>query len=298
MSMGPDRGHSSSTRRARTRLACTIVLLLALGLPHAQEKPLPDLESLLQGLRKTLHSDRVLLSQYTYVAKEHRKADWTRSGRVTKTEVEVLEMYPSLEEDLSYARLISKNGKPVDPKELEKKDREQQKKVLDRVRKHGKGHGRRESQAAGEGRGGAPRRRTNRSTRRLLSTAISMKGRDVVDGHDAIVLEFRARPDFKVKTDAGKILKKLKGRAWIDERDHELIRIEVDLVDIDLDRSRDAGQVEPWRPRDVSTAPGQQRDLAAGRGTLHRQRAPAAAQGAARRRRQRVLRLQEVLGRH
>ena len=43
-------------------------------------------------------------------------------------------MYPSLEQDLSYARLISKNGKPVDPKELEKKDREQQKKVLDVVR--------------------------------------------------------------------------------------------------------------------------------------------------------------------
>ena len=53
----------------------------------------------------------------------------------------------------------------------------------------------------------------------------------MVDGHDAIVLEFRAKPDFKVKTDGGKILKKLTGRAWINERDHELIRIEVDLVD-------------------------------------------------------------------
>src|SRR6476469_2217967 len=114
MSMGPDRGHSSSTRRARTRLACTIVLLLAVGLPHAQEKPLPDLESLLQGLRKTLHSDRVLLSQYTYVQKNTEKR-LDKSGLVTKTEVEVFEMYPSLEEDLSYARLISKNGKPVDP---------------------------------------------------------------------------------------------------------------------------------------------------------------------------------------
>ena len=61
--------------------------------------------------------------------------------------------------------------------------------------------------------------------------AVSMKGREVVDGHDAIVLEFRPRPGFKVKTDNGKILKKITGRVWIDERDHELIRIEVDLVD-------------------------------------------------------------------
>jgi len=28
-----------------------------------------------------------------------------------------------------------------------------------------------------------------------------MKGREVVDAHDAIVLDFRAKPDFKTKTD-------------------------------------------------------------------------------------------------
>ena len=61
--------------------------------------------------------------------------------------------------------------------------------------------------------------------------AVTMKGREVVDGHDAIVLEFRPRPDFKVKTDNGKILKKLTGRVWVGERDYEMIRIEVDLVD-------------------------------------------------------------------
>jgi hypothetical protein len=229
MSMGPDRGHSSSTRRARTRLACTIVLLLAVGLPHAQEKPLPDLESLLQGLRKTLHSDRVLLSQYTYVQKNTEKR-LDKSGRVTKTEVEVFEMYPSLEEDLSYARLISKNGKPVDPEELEKKDREQQKKVLDRVRKTEQATA--DEKAKRLAKVAKERREEDESIDEAFALyAISMTGRDVVDGHDAIVLEFRARPDFKVKTDAGKFLKKLKGRAWIDERDRELIRIEVDLVD-------------------------------------------------------------------
>jgi hypothetical protein len=233
MSVGKDRGHSSTTRRARTRLACTIAVplavLLGLGLPHAQEKPLPDLESLLKGLRKTLHSDRVLLSQYTYAQKNTEKR-LDKSGRVSKTEVEVFEMYPSLEEDLSYARLISKDGKPVDPEELEKKDREQQKKVLDRVRKTERATA--DEKAKRLAKVAQERRKEDESIDEAFALySISMTGRDVVDGHDAIVLEFRARPDFKVKTDAGKILKKLKGRAWIDERDRELLRIDVDLVD-------------------------------------------------------------------
>ena len=221
---------TSRARRVRYQAACALLVLLALGLAaRAQEKALPDPELLLAQLRKTLHSDRVLLSQYTYRQKNTENS-LDKKGRVTKTEVEVYEMYPALDEDLSYARLISKNGQPTDPKELDKKDREHQKKVLERV-----GKGERDSAAAKEKRlakAAEDRRKENETIDEAFALyAVSMKGREVVEGRDAIVLEFRARPDFTVKTDAGKILKKLKGRAWIDERDHELVRIEVELID-------------------------------------------------------------------
>ena len=226
-------GSGSGARRARragTLVAYAAFVVLGLGVAvHAQEKPLPDLESFLKELRKTLHTDRVLLSQYTYLEKRTEN-NLDKKGRVTKTEVEVREMYPSLEQDLGYTRLISRNGKPVDPKDLEEKDGEQQRKVLERVRKM-----ERETAVEKEKRlakVAEERRKENESIDEAFALyAVSMKGRDVVDGHDAIVLEFRPRPAFKVKTDAGKILKKLSGRAWINELDHELIRIEVDLVD-------------------------------------------------------------------
>ena len=227
------RGNGSGTKGARRILigvayAVFVVLDLGVAVP-AQDRPLPDLESFLKELRKTLHTDRVLLSQYTYLDKRTEHS-LDKKGRVTKTEVEVREMYPSLEQDLGYTRLISRNGQPVDPKDLEDKDGEQQRKVLERVRKM-----ERETAVEKEKRlakAAEERRKENESIDEAFALyAISMTGRDVVDGHDAIVLEFRARPDFKVKTDAGKFLKKLKGRAWIDERDRELIRIEVDLVD-------------------------------------------------------------------
>jgi hypothetical protein len=226
-------GSGSGTRRARragTLVAYAALVVVGLGVAaHAQEKPLPDLESFLRELRKTLHTDRVLLSQYTYLEKRTEN-NLDKKGRVTKTEVEVREMYPALDQDLGYERLISRNGKPVDPKDLEEKDGEQQRKVLERVRKM-----ERETAVEKEKRlakVAEERRKENESIDEAFALyAVSMKGRDVVDGHEAIVLEFRARPGFKVKTDAGKILKKLSGRAWINELDHELIRIEVDLVD-------------------------------------------------------------------
>jgi hypothetical protein len=219
----------SLARRARCAAAVALVIALGLAQPQAQGRPLPDVDSVLKGLRKTLHSDRVLLSQYTYIEKNTEK-NLDKKGRVTKTEVEVSEVYPSIDQDLSYVRVISKNGTATDPKELEKKDREQQKKVLEQM-----GKLEHESAAQKEKRQAKlteERRKEDETIDEAFALyAATMKGREVVDGRDAIVLDFRPRPDFKVKTDNGKTLKKIAGRIWIDERDHELIRIELDLVD-------------------------------------------------------------------
>jgi hypothetical protein len=216
-------------RRRTCQATGVFVAVFGLALAHAQDKPLPDLESFLRDVRKTLRSDRVLLSQYTYVEKNtENRLD--KQGRVTKTEVEVREVYPSIEEDLSYERLVSKNGTPVDAKELQKKDLEQQNKVLEWTRKVERetpaDKAKRLAKAADE------RRKEDEAIDEAFRLySFSMKGREVVDGRDAIVIGFRPRPDFNVKTDGGKILKKVAGRGWVDERDHEVVRIEAELID-------------------------------------------------------------------
>ena len=59
-----------------------------------QDRPLPDLKEFLNESRKKLRYDRDLLSPYTFREKDtERQLD--KNGRITKTKVEVADIFPS-----------------------------------------------------------------------------------------------------------------------------------------------------------------------------------------------------------
>src|SRR5436853_143548 len=96
-------------------------LLLTVGI--LQEKPLPDPTPFIAQFRKTLHSDRTLLSQYTYTAKE-TEITLDSNGKTKKTETNVYQVLHRATGG-PYSRLISKNGVPLSDKEIAKHDREE-----------------------------------------------------------------------------------------------------------------------------------------------------------------------------
>jgi hypothetical protein len=61
--------------------------------------------------------------------------------------------------------------------------------------------------------------------------AIEVVGRESINGRSACVVEFRPRPEYEPRTQGGKVLKKIAGRAWIDEEDLQLVRVEGELLD-------------------------------------------------------------------
>ncbi len=61
--------------------------------------------------------------------------------------------------------------------------------------------------------------------------ALVVEGREPVDGRPAIIVSFAPRPGYKPVTAGGKVLQKLAGRAWIDEEDKQLVRIEARLLE-------------------------------------------------------------------
>jgi hypothetical protein len=211
-------------------IGLSMAVLLSAGTRQAiaQERPLPDAEPFLKKARAHLQTDRQLLSQYTYLERE-TKIHLGRFGTLTTGPVQVLEVYPGLEPDDTYRRLIEVNGRPRDPAELEKDDRRRQKHVLDEFDRR-----RHEDPAARE-------RRLQREAKAhhqdeetlddlLRVYQFTLVERQTLAGHPVIVVDFAPRPNAAPKTDDGRDMTKVKGRAWIAEDDYQIVRVSVEVL--------------------------------------------------------------------
>jgi phosphotransferase system IIB component len=201
-------------------------LLLPVQLPAAQEKPLPDTASFMAEFRKTLHSDDKLLSQYTYTEKETSNT-LDSKGNIKKSEINVYQVFNAEEDWKSYSRQIVKNGVPVSEKELEKKDREEKERVEKETIKRGK---KSESERQKD------KAKADREEQEILDDVFAMYDlqlvrRDILNGISTILVTFKPKAGFKPKTKEGRILQHIGGSAWIAEDDHELARLEAEVVD-------------------------------------------------------------------
>ncbi len=216
---------SAGTLLLLVALACPLPMLRAQG----TEKPLPALPSFLQEVRRNLLSDRQLLSQYTFLEKG-TLSHLEKGGKVRRTEESVFEVYPSPERGRSYRRLIAKDGKPVDPRELEKKDREHDLEMQALLRKvERESAGDRQKRLAEEA---EERRKEGLLLDELLQLYdIRMVGREILEGYPVIQLAFRARPEARPRSREAKMMMKIAGHAWFHESECQLIRLEAELLD-------------------------------------------------------------------
>ena len=210
------------------RLTIAALLGVAIGPAMAQERPLPDADSFLAQARKHLRTDRQLLSQYTYLERE-TKIGLSKFGTVTTGPVQLFEVYPGLEPDDTYRRLIEVNGKRRDPAELEKDDRRRQKHVLDELDRR-----RREDAAAREQRLQREAKAHHQDEETLDDLlrvyTFTLVERQTIDGRPVIVIDFAPRPNAAPRTDDGKSMTKVKGRAWISEDDYQIVRVSIEVI--------------------------------------------------------------------
>ena len=88
--------------------------------PPVQETggDLPDADQFVERVQDNLKSDRLLLSHYTYNLLE-TKYKSSGDGRTEADEVNEYEVYPSLDEEYTYRKHISKNGRRLDPEDID-----------------------------------------------------------------------------------------------------------------------------------------------------------------------------------
>ena len=209
-------------------LRTAVALLLAIaGVAHAQEQPLPDPQRFLADSLKTLRSNDLVRSRYTFTEKETRFT-YDSSGRVVRKQIRIYEVRPSPEPDLTYRRLISVNG--VQQPDLQKRDAEQQRKVQEwetsRKREGEDARQARLRKAAEED------RREQAVVNELTSIYdFRMTGRETIDGRPAIVFTFDPKPGYVPVTPEGRIINHFRGHGWVDEQDRELVRLKVDTIE-------------------------------------------------------------------
>ena len=183
----------------RSALAPLVLFSLISGIAvplSSQDRPLPDQQAFMVEARKRLQPDEMRQSGYVY-KETRRELKLDAKGNTTKEEVSVFESYPALPNEFRWKRLIQKNGVPVSQAELDKQDRERQKKVMAYVRKREENPAK---AAAEQAKKAADERREVEQgiDDALLVYDFKMLGREALGGHDTIVFSFtpkkNARP--------------------------------------------------------------------------------------------------------
>jgi hypothetical protein len=190
---------------------------------------LPDTRAFLEEVQKNLKSDGLLLDQYTFT-ETFREARLDAKGSVKKSKTEIYEVYPSVDFGKTYRRLVARDGTPISPAQLADQDRKQEAKADAKERR-----------LAAEDEAARDRRRARQEERKRKERAvieevfrmddIAVVGRESIDGRPTVVVQFAPRPGFRPATQGGKVIQKLAGKAWIDEEDRQLVRLEAKLLD-------------------------------------------------------------------
>ena len=217
------------TARARPILVA-LGFLIAGSTPGAQNRPLPDQESFLAETRKHIETDSTLQNGYVYV-ETRREHKLDKGGRTREESVKVVESYPGFPGEGRWERLIAENGRPVPPEELARQDRERQQKAGEMVQRLARDSSKelarqeRELQTA--------RREREEAVSDIFSNVfdIRMIGRERVEEHDTIAFLLTPRRDAKPKTRVGDQIRHFSVRAWISEKDHELVKLEAEGID-------------------------------------------------------------------
>jgi hypothetical protein len=147
-----------------------------------------------------------------------------KHGNVKSTEIKTYDINFYFGE--FYSRLVQVDDKPLNAKDQAKED-EKLEKFLAKRRKESEED--REKRVAKQ----EKERQEGRAFERDVVNAYEFRlvGDDKVSGEDAWVIEATPRPDFKPTQPHADMLKKIKGRIWIEKQDYNWVKVEAEAVD-------------------------------------------------------------------
>ncbi len=181
----------------------------------AASAPVPDIRQLMIEVMDHQKQLEKVRENYTYTTSSTVQ-DIDSNGKVTKTETEDSEVFFINTHRIE--RTIKKDGKPLDDHD-QKKEQERIDKLVAKAQKTPPGQ-------PLEG------PNVNVSITQLLDIMqVSNPRRETFRGRSTIVFDFAGRRDAKTHGLAEDASKKIAGTLWVDERDHQVARMEAHFTD-------------------------------------------------------------------
>lgn len=160
---------------------------------------------------------------YTYVERveEHKL---NGKGDVASSETrtyEVMQIY-----DEQSRRMISKDDKPLSPKDAAKEEEKLQK-IIDK--RKNESDAQREKRLKQEG-------KDREETRQFVTEVadaynFTLAGLETLDGRETYIIDAEPRPGFEAKRKEAKILPKFRFRVWIDRAENQWVKLDAQCID-------------------------------------------------------------------
>jgi hypothetical protein len=185
--------------------------------------PTNDPKEIVRRATEVDHHNFERAQKYTCTQREVVK-HLDKHGNVKSTEIKTFDINFYFGE--FYARLVQVNDKPLSEKEQKKED-EKLEKFLSKRRNEGEDERRKRAEKERK------EREESRAFVRDVVNAYDFRlvGEEKVSGEDAWVIEATPRRDFKPTQPHADILKKIKGKMWIEKKDYNWVKVEAEAID-------------------------------------------------------------------
>jgi hypothetical protein len=184
--------------------------------PKKSQVQLPDLKALFKEIDDNQKAIDKIKENYTGTRAEE-ETEYDKTGKVTKREAKGYTFFYLGGDDIS--TLISKDGKPLGEEEQKKENEKTQKEIREHEKKDTKDKEKAKKEDDDPG-----------IEVFLRACQFVNPRRERFRGQDVLVFDFEPNPEFKPHKLAEKLVQKLAGVVWIDEKSHDVARLDAYFV--------------------------------------------------------------------
>jgi hypothetical protein len=195
--------------------------------PKKSQVQLPDLKALFKEIDENQKVADKIRENYAGTRVEE-ETDFEKDGKVKKTEVNEYTFFYLNGDEIS--TLVKKDGKPLSEDQQKKENEKTQKEIAEMQKREAKKEAK-EEKTKEEGKDKKDKDDDDVGIETFLRAAQFVNPRrERFRGQDVLVFDFEPNPEFRPHKMVEKIVHELAGVVWIDEKAHEVARLEAYFV--------------------------------------------------------------------